>query len=481
MTGRNAHLGRIAACSLVMLLGACGDPGPDATSGANRAGQAESEAAKATQASLDVEVDDRAFARIERFETPGGVSVWLVNEPSIPIVSLNIAWPGGRASDPEGQEGLASALAYQMNEGAGDLDALAFQTRMEELNMSFGCSAGRDWMSCSADMLRENADEAMDLVALAFEAPRVDEGPFERFRREQRVSIRQRATNPRFLAREAVEDRLYPDHAYARDTRTESIEALSREAVRAHKDRIMVNEGMLVTVVGAITPQALAPLLDDALAGLPQSGELTWPAPVTLAPPPAEPVVIDLPQPQSLVSFTAPGPQRDHPDFFAAYVLNYTLGGGGFESRLMNELREGRGLTYGVGTRLSFGGELATWSGAGQTRNATAGEFLNVLKAELARLAEAGVTEAELADAKAYLTGAYPLGFDSNSKIAANLMGVRQQGLGVDYFDRRNGAVEAVTRADVARVAREWLDPARFLYVLVGQPEGLDSAPAPTE
>jgi zinc protease len=427
---------------------------------------------------LEIRIHEGDFVRIEQFTTPGGVSVWLVNEPSIPIVSFQVAWPGGSASDPAGLEGLAGAMTYMMNEGAGDLTALEFQKAMESLNMSFGCGAGRDWTRCSASMLRENASEAMDLVALALSQPRFDEGPFERFRRQSEVSLARRETNARFLAADATETALYPDHPYARELSAESLSAITRDAARAQKDQIMVTEGMLVTAVGAITPNEFAPLIDAALAGLPQSSDLETPGPVVMADPVAEPILVSLPQPQSLVSFTAPGLQRDNPDFFPAYVLNYTFGGGGFGSRLMEELRVERGLTYGIGTGLTFGGEIATWRGSGQTKNESAGEFIDLIKLEMTKIATEGVTEEELSNAKAYLTGAYPLGFDSNAKIAGNMMGLRQEGLGVDYFDRRNALVEAVTLEDVNRVAATYLRPENFTFVVVGEPGGMELASA---
>lgn len=426
---------------------------------------------------LEVVVHDGEFARIEQFVTPEGISVWLVNEPSIPIVSIEAAWPGGWSSDPEGLEGLATSMIYQMNEGAGDLDAFSFQVAMEELNMSFGCSAGRDWTSCSATMLRENAEQAMDLVALAMAEPRFDDGPFERFRRASEVSLAQRETSAGYIAGQLVEAALYPEHPYAREMTPESLAELTPELALAHKDNVMVREGLLVTAVGAITPEELAPLVDEAFAGLPGSGALEIPGPVVLNAAVESTIVSALPQPQTLVSFTGPGMQRDHPDFFPAFVLNYTVGGGGFESRLMKELRVERGLTYGVSTSLSFGGQIATWGGGGQTQNASAGEFISLTQDILADIAANGITQAELDDAQAYLTGAYPLGFDSNAKIASNMMGIRQQELGVDYFDRRNAKVEAVTLEDVNRVASEWLSPERFTFVAVGLPEGIEAAP----
>ncbi len=427
-----------------------------------------------TEPGMVVDVHKGDFAEIQQFVTPGGVSVWLVSEPSIPILSLEMAWRGGETSDPEGLEGLSDSVVYNMNEGAGDLDSLAFQTRMEELNMSFGCSTGSDWTGCSGSMLTENATDAMDLIATAFAAPRFDEGPFERFQRENLIGIKQRETSANWLARAAMADALFPEHPYARQTSTESISALTPELAREHMRKLMVKDRLLVTAVGAVTPEELAPMIDKAVERLPGSSEIDAVADIALPAAPSEPILVDLPQPQSLVSFSAPGLKRTDPDFFTAYVLNYTVGGGGFESRLMKTLRVEKGLTYGIYTGLSNSDHLNTWSGGGQTKNESAGEFMDGIHAELNQFVADGVTPEELDDAKAYLTGSYALGFDSNAKIADQMMGVRQEELGIDYFDTRNAKINAVTLDDVNRVAKEYLSPDKFTFVIVGEPEGLE-------
>lgn len=222
---------------------------------------------------LDVKVHDGEFATIQQFVTPGGVSVWLVEEPSIPILSLRMAWEAGSTNDPEGLEGLTDAMVYQMNEGAGELDSQAFTKRMEELNMSFGCSAGSDNTYCNASMLMDNAAESFDVIASAFAEPRFDEGPWERFVRETEVSLKTRETNARYLSGRALQDALYPDHPYARELTAESLAAMTAEAAKAQKDALMVQDGLLVTAVGAISPEQLAPLIDDAVAGLPETSE----------------------------------------------------------------------------------------------------------------------------------------------------------------------------------------------------------------
>ena len=224
-----------------------------------------------------------------------------------------------------------------------------------------------------------------------------------------------------------------------------------------------------------MTPEELAPLIDEVAAGLPETSTIVEIAPVDLAAAPVSEIVVDLPQPQSLVRFIGPGIERTNPDFFPAYVLNYTFGGGGFESRLMKTLRVEKGLTYGVSTSLDPNPSLLSWSGGGQTKNESAGEFVAGVKDEMKEFVAGAVTEQELADAKAYLTGSYPLGFDSNAKIAGQMMSVRQDDLGVDYFDRRNGLIEAVTLDDVNRVAKAYLDPSRYSFIVVGQPQGIET------
>ena len=427
-----------------------------------------------TPPALEVQVHDGEFATIQQFTTPGGVSVWLVEEPSIPILSLRMAWTAGETNDPVGVEGLTNAMVYHMNEGAGELDAQAFFKGMEELNMSLSCGASNESTFCNASMLTDNADESFGMITLALAEPRFDDGPFERFLREQEVGLQTRETNPQYLASRARSAALYPDHPYARESSAESIAAITQDAMRAQKDLLMVKEGMLVTAVGAMSPDELAPLIDQAVAGLPDGSETAETSDVVLAAPSAMPVTVDLPQPQSLVTFAAPAMTREDPDFYTAVVLNYTFGGGGFQSRLMKDLRVDKGLTYGVYTQVSSQDKIQLWSGGGQTKNESAGEFIAGVKANMQTMVDDGMTEEELSDAKAYLTGSYPLGFDSNAKIAARMMGVRLDELPVDFFDKRNAMVEAVTLEDVNRVATEYLSPDNFTFVVVGQPEGLD-------
>ncbi|MFN3609293.1 MAG: M16 family metallopeptidase [Hyphomonas sp.] len=455
-----------SGAAAAVFLAACATPAPPAASL-----QAAPEAP-----ALDVRFYDGDFVDIQEFTTPGGVSVWLVTEPSIPIVSVQMAWRGGSVADPDGLEGLGQAVVYGMNEGAGDLDSLAFQTAMEDLNMSFGCSNGSEWTSCSATMLSDNAAASMALVASALSAPRFDQGPFERFVREQEVSLRTRETSAGYLAWRAQSQALYPGHPFACEVSADSLAALTPDLARQHKDVLMTKDRLLVTAVGAISPEELAPLVDAAIASLPETSDVSAAEAIRLPDVAArEPVVVQLPQPQSLVRFIGPAMDRTDPDFFPAFVLNYTFGGGGFESRMMKTLRVEKGLTYGVSSSIDPNPSFTVWSGSGQTKNESAGEFITGIRDEMQKFIEGGVTPEELSDAKAYLIGSYPLGFDSNAKIAGNIMSIRQDDLGIDYFDRRNALIEAVTLEDVNRTAARYLAPKRYSFFVVGEPQGLSA------
>jgi zinc protease len=226
-----------------------------------------------------------------------------------------------------------------------------------------------------------------------------------------------------------------------------------------------------LVVVGDISAEELKPKLDEVFGSLAATSTLADVKDVVAQPAAAKPIVKKLPIPQTLVMFSGPGLKRSDPDFYAAYVLNYILGGGGFSSRLTDDVREKRGLTYGIGTSLEMMQHLQRWSGSSSTPNDTASQVVALIKENIAKLGKEGPTQKELDDAKAYLTGAFPLNFDSNAKIAKNLMSFRQDDLGVDYVANRNKLISAVTLDDLKRVAAQYMKPEAFTFVEVGQPK----------
>ena len=410
---------------------------------------------------------------IEEHTSDGGQLFWLVQEHSIPIVSIEIGFANGAWGDPEGKEGVTRFAISMLGEGAGDMDAIAYEQYADDISARIGFGAGRDNSSASARFLVETLDAGVDLFALSMTQPRFDEEPVERTRRQILSSIESAKTSPSSLAGRAWFARAFPDHPYGRTTRgtEESIRSISVDDLRAAQQRVLVRAGVTVSVVGAIDPVKAGEVVDRLLNGLPEgSAPVIEPAESI---PPAGVHVIDQDVPQSVALFGQTGISRDDPDWVPAVVMNYILGGGGLTSRLVEEVREKRGLAYSVSSSfrdMEGGGVII---GSVQTENARIAESLEVIRKEWRRMSDEGVTAEELAAAKTYLTGSFPLGFDSNGKIANYLGFVQGEELGIDYINRRNGLIEAVTLEDIRRVAARLLDPDSLSIVVVGQPKGL--------
>ncbi|WP_176559347.1 M16 family metallopeptidase [Rubellimicrobium roseum] len=424
----------------------------------------------------------QAAIEIQEVTSPGGIEAWLVEEHSIPFTSLEIQIRGGANLDPEGSRGAVNLMTALLEEGSGDMDARAFQEAREGLAASFGFRAYDDSLSISATMLTENREEAVALLRQALAEPRFDEDAIERVRAQVLSGIASDAQDPSTIASRTFMAEAFPDHPYGTslDGTVESVAALTREdLVQAHRDTL-VKDRVYVGAVGDITPDELGRLLDELLGDLPEAGPaLPGEVPVALS---GETTVVEYPTPQAVAIFGQQGLERDDPDYFAAYVLNHVLGGGGFESRLMNEVREKRGLTYGIGSSLVDRDFADLWLGSVASSNATVGQAMDLVREIWADVAANGVTEEELTAAKTYITGEYPLRFDGNAKIASILVGMQMIGLPPDYVVNRNSYVEAVTMEDIKRVAAELMNPEDLHFVVVGQPEELDgAAPAGTE
>ena len=417
----------------------------------------------------------RAQVAVEEVTTEGGIEAWLVEESSIPFVAIELHFLGGASLDPDGKEGAANLMAGLMDQGAGEMDEQAFAEAVEALGAGMSFSASRDTISVSARFLSENRDEAAELLRTALIEPRFDEDAMERTRARTISSIRSSLRNPNAIASREFDARAYGDHPYSRPTdgTEESVAALTREDLLDAHRRGFALDRVHVAAAGDISAEALAALLDDLLGDLPESGpELPSRAEVDLE---SGVSVVPFDGPQSVIAFGHAGIPRDDDDFFAAYVMNEILGGGRFGTRLMRELRERRGLTYGVGSYLVSQQFGDTYQGRMATSNAQAADAIELLREEWRRMADEGVSDDELDAIKTYLTGAYPLRFDGNAAIARILAGMQMQGLDPDYMETRNDEVRAVTREDVRAIAERLLDPDGLHFVVVGQPEGLEN------
>jgi zinc protease len=362
-----------------------------------------------------------------------------------------------------------------LEEGAGDLSAVEFAESAQLLGARYGFSAGRDSVSVSARMLSESLEESVDLLRLALTAPRFDDEPMRRVRGQILSSLRSEETDPNALARKSFFAAAFPDDPYGRPTdgTLDSVTAITADDLRAARETLLNRETLKVGVVGDISAARLGPLLDRLFGDLPSAPPADLP--MTALSKPGGLALVDFPAPQSTVMFGHAGPLRDDPDFIPLYVLNYILGGGGFSSRLTVEVREKRGLAYSTYAYLAPLDRAGLWIGGVGTANERVGESISVIRDEWRRMAEEGPTEEELRKAKQYLTGAYPLRFDSNASIARILVGLQEAGLGIDYPERRNALVEAVSLEELRRVAAKWLKPDALAFVVVGQPDGLSA------
>ncbi|MCB2099909.1 MAG: insulinase family protein [Rhodobacterales bacterium] len=412
---------------------------------------------------------------VDRVVSPGGIEAWLVQDHTNPIIALRLAFRGGAALDPDDRQGLARMVAGLVDEGAGDLDSRTFQGILNDRSITLNFEAGRETFGGEMQTLTDRADLAFKLLGLALTQPRFDAEPVERIRQQILVNLKRADEQPSSIADNALMGALFPGHPYGRPSRgtAQGLAAVTVDDLRAFAANRFARDNLVIGVTGDITPERLAALLDEHLGALPAKAT-PWTLP-DVAPDTGQAgtIVIRKPVPQSAITFAQPGLKRDDPDYYAAAVLNQILGGSSFTSRLYTEVREKRGLAYSVYTQLYPMDHAALLVGDAGTANARVKETLHQVRTEWERLATQGVTDEELADTKTYLTGSFPLRFTANDRIARMLVAVQLDDLGIDYFDRRNDLIAAVSKEDVNRLARRLLDPKRLVFVVVGEPEGL--------
>ena len=415
-----------------------------------------------------------AAAKVEQVVSEGGIRAYLISEPSIPFMSLSMRFAGGAIADPDGREGVANLVSGLLDEGAGDLDSQAFQTELEDLAIRLSFSAGRDSFSGDLKTLTENRERAFELLRLALNEPRFDDEPVERIKSQIQASLRRRLDDPDRLASRAWFERAFEGHVYARPVEgtIESVAAITADDLRHFVESRLTRGNLLIGVAGDITAEELGPLLDHAFGGLPASAA---PLPETTITPGQTGIsVVRQNVPQSKVLFGQRAIEREDPDFYAAYVANHILGGGGFSSRLTSEIREARGLAYSVYSYLYPTDLAPIWLGGLGTSNASVTQALDLVHLEVRRMAEGDIGEQELLDAKTYLTGSFPLRLTSNDRIAGLLVSMQVNDLGIDYLEKRNGFIEAVTLEDLKRVAARLYDPDSLLTVVVGDPPDIE-------
>ncbi len=414
--------------------------------------------------------------KIQQIKSPGGIEAWLVEEHAVPMMAMRFAFEGGSSQDPVGQEGVANFLTAMMDEGAGELSSREFQERMEDLSMRMRYEESKDALYGSVEMLTENRDEAAKLLKLAVTSPRFDEDAVQRISQQLQAALVYAARDPNKVSLNEWYAVAFEGHPYARpaDGTMETVGKITGKDLEAYRKRIFAKDMLKVVAVGDIDAAQLGAMLDEVFGDLPEKADLI---PVSKTTPVSggRQKVIEMKVPQSVATFGLGAMARKDPDFIPAFVLNQILGGGGFASKLMEEVREKRGLAYSVYTYVYPYHHASVFAGAVATRNEAMGESLDVIRTELKRMAEDGPSQKDLDDAKNYLIGAYPLRFDANTRIATQLLGLMTDGFGPEYVDNRNEMIGAVTLEDVKRVAKRLLDTDNLITTIVGQPT-LDTA-----
>lgn len=420
-------------------------------------------------------VPARAAVDIQEVTSPGGIKAWLVEDHNIPFAALEVRFRGGSSVEDPAKRGAVNLMTALLEEGTGDMDSLGFAEARDALAAQFSFTSDGDAVAVSAQFLTENRDKSVDLLRQAITAPRFDADAIERVRGQVLSNLRASAKDPGDMAGRELNRQAFGDHPYATSAEgtVETVTALTRDDLVAAHAATMARDRLYVAAAGDISAADLGRMLDTLFGGLPATGApLPGRAPFDLT---GGTTVIDYPGPQSVVLFADQGIKRDDPDFFAASIVNEIMGGSRFSARLMTEVREKRGLTYGIGTSLAGYDQAELLAGQAAIPNAKVKEAVDVIRAEWAKMGAQGITAEELAATKTYLTGAYPLRFDGNGPLATIMVNMQLINLPSDYPKTRNDKVNAVTLEDANRVAKRLFRPDALRFIIVGQPEGVAS------
>lgn len=408
---------------------------------------------------------------VQEVITPKKLTAWVIEDHYLPIISLRITFENaGFAYDPADKAGVAFMVASMLDEGAGNLSSLDYKKQIEALATTLSFSVDEDRFYISLQTLTQHLPEALSLLRTVLTEATFDDKALDRIRGQILVLLTKQQEDPQYIAAQKFKEIMFGNHPYSKTKygHKETINALTRDDLVAFVMQHFTQENLSVSVAGDVSGKTLSALLDDTFSSLPQTQH---PVPAIEAPilnSRADIVYIDYPIPQSVILFGTPGLLRNDPDFYPAYIMNHILGGGGFESRLTNEVREKNGLAYSIYSyldTLKHAGLLAGYVG---TANENTEQAIRLIKEQIVRIKEHGVTEAELRDAKDYLLYSFPLKMTKNANLTSFMSGMQQDELGIDFLQKRNDYVQNVSIDEVDKAAYELLDVNKMLFVVVG-------------
>jgi zinc protease len=408
-------------------------------------------------------------ADIKTLNTINGATTWFVEDHTVPMIAMEISLPAGSVYDPPGKAGLASFAGSMLDEGAAGLDSRAFQNALADRAIQISVSAERDYLEITLVTQTANAADAFRLLGSALQHPRFDAEAVARVRAQMLDGIDNDDGDPEALATKTFSASYFGNHPYAhpKDGDAQGIGAISANDLKAFARTHWVRHGLKIAVSGDIRAAALAPLLASAFAGLPGTAPPAPPPVTRIGKAGTKFVAMDVPQPN--VVFGVPGLPRSDRDYLASYVANQIVGGGD-GARLTTELREKRGLTYDASSDIVPLDRATVIQGEVATRRESVTQSIALIREVFRKFANEGATDQELADAKTYLTGSFPLSFASNADTVSQLATFQEEGLDPGYVAKRNSLIDAVTADDIRRVAKKLFDPARLTIVVVGTP-----------
>lgn len=411
----------------------------------------------------------QAGLNIQHWRTASGSEVYFVENHALPMLDINVSFPAGNAFDTAQTAGTAGLTHYLMTLGAGGLDEETITNRFADIGAVLGGNFDADRASFKLRTLTSEQDKALVAFSLVLHAPDFPAAVLAREKVRVIAGIEEAETEPDSIANKAFKRALYGTHPYSLDESGEvvAVQAVQAADLRAFYQQHYTARSAVIAMMGDLSREQAAQLAEGLSSGLPQT-------PAVAALPPVSPLAsgslqrIPHPATQAHILLGQPGNKRGDPDFFPLYVGNYILGGGGFVSRLTEEVREKRGLAYSVYSYFMPMAELGPFQIGLQTKKEQAGEALELVNATVRQFIESGVTEQELKDAKANLIGGFPLRIDSNGKILEYLSVIGFYKLPLDYLDSFNDHVRKVTAQQIHEAFKRRVQPGQFVTVVVG-------------
>ncbi|BFU92096.1 MAG: peptidase M16 [Nitrospira sp.] len=413
---------------------------------------------------------DAADISPARFTTPNGMTVIVLEQHFLPIIEIHALIKAGSAQDPPEKAGLANLVAGLLDEGTTTRSSKQLAEQIDFVGGSLGAHADEDFTTASARTLKKDIDLGFTLLADILQRPAFPKQEFERVRSQILGEITSDNDDPGHVAMKAFNQLVFQNHPYRWPVNgtEDTLGKITLTDVQAFYTKEYLPNQVILTIVGDVTVEQATTLVQTHFGSW-KKGLVPSRTAKKLAVIDKKVVqLIEKDLTQSTIVIGHSGISRTNPDFYAVTVMNHVLGAGGFSSRLMDSIRDKQGLAYSITSHYDARSMPGSFWINLQTRTETTNQAITGVLAEMKAIREAPVSDQELADAKAFLMGSFPLRLDSTAKLAKILAQVEFFGLGFDYFSQYPKWIERVTKEDVLRVARQYLDPQRYALVVVG-------------